>query len=417
MMTKVVAKRAGVPISTFADRAAVDTTLVRAQNSALLLRMIWHERQATRVELARKSGLSHSTVSAIVLELERAGLVRTLGATASRGGRPASLIGFCDDSFAIVGVEIGARHVAVALTDLRGRVRHFEERRLAVRKQPRAALEEIRGLIDRSMRAERVPRRRIVGIGVAAPSPVDPAAPGHLAELIFPAWRDVDIREHLREAYDLPVFIDNDANLGALAERWWGAGVEGGDLAYIKVGAGVGSGHIIRGELYRGATGTAGEIGHVPVDPNGPMCVCGNRGCLTTFVGSDELAERARELFELAERPTLAEIVRRARAGDAAALRLVDEVGDRLGIVIGTLLNLLNMDVVVIGGEISTVGDMLLDAVRRTVKGRALPSAMAHTRIVTSNLGPRAIALGAATLILESALKDYQLFPTMAEET
>ena len=406
-----------MPISSLADRAAVDTTLVRAQNSALLLRMIWQERQATRVELSRKSGLSHSTVSAIVLELERAGLVRTLGATASRGGRPASLIGFCDDSFAVVGVEIGARHVAVALTDLRGRVRHFEERRLAVRKQPRAALDEIRSLIDLSMRAERVPRRRIVGIGVAAPSPVDPAAPGRLAELIFPAWREVDILEHLREAYDLPVFIDNDANLGALAERWWGAGVEGGDLAYIKVGAGVGSGHIIRGELYRGATGTAGEIGHVPVDPNGPMCVCGNRGCLTTFIGSDELAERARELFELKERPTLAEIVRRARAGDAAALRLVDEVGDRLGVVIGTLLNLLNMDVVVIGGEISTVGDMLLDAVRRTVKGRALPSAMAHTRIVTSNLGPRAIALGAATLILESALKDYQLFPTMAEET
>jgi predicted NBD/HSP70 family sugar kinase len=213
------------------------------------------------------------------------------------------------------------------------------------------------------------------------------------------------------------VFIDNDANLGALAERWWGAGVSGGDLAYIKVGAGVGSGHIIRGELHRGATGTAGEIGHVPVDPNGPMCVCGNRGCLTTFIGSEELAERAKDLFELKEAPSLAEIVRRARAGDAPALRLVEEAGNRLGVVVATLLNLLNMDVVVIGGEISTVGDMLLDAVRRTVKGRTLPSAMAHTRIVTSNLGPRASALGAATLILESALKDYQLFPAMAEET
>jgi predicted NBD/HSP70 family sugar kinase len=152
------------------------------------------------------------------------------------------------------------------------------------------------------------------------------------------------------------------------------------------------------------------------VDPNGPMCVCGNRGCLTTFIGSEELAERARELFELDEPPSLAEIVRRARVGDAAALRLVDEVGERLGIVVGTLLNLLNMDVVVIGGEISTVGDMLLDALRRTVKARALPSAMAHTRIVTSNLGPRAIALGAATLILESALKDHQLFPALVEE-
>jgi predicted NBD/HSP70 family sugar kinase len=416
MFTKVAPSEAARGPMGSSERAAVDTTQVRAQNSALLLRLIWQERQATRVELSRLSGLSHSTVSAILLELERAGLVRTLGATASRGGRPASLIGFSDDSFSIIGVELGARHVAVALTDLRGRVRWFEERRLAVRTQPKAALAQIRGLIEQGVRAERVPLRRVVGIGVAAPSPIDPAAPGHLAELIFPAWKRVDVVAHLQEAYGVPVLIDNDANLGALAERWWGAGVDGGDLAYIKVGAGVGSGHIIRGELYRGATGTAGEIGHVPVDPSGPMCVCGNRGCLTTFIGSEELAERARELFELDEPPTLAEIVRRARSGDAPALRLVDEVGERLGVVVGTLLNLLNMDVVVIGGEISTVGDMLLDAVRRRVRGRALPSAMAHTRIVTSNLGPRAIALGAATLILESALKDYQLFPEVAEE-
>jgi predicted NBD/HSP70 family sugar kinase len=362
-----------------ANQGAADTTLVRAQNSALILRMLWRERQLTRVELVQRTGLSHSTVSAIVQGLERASLVRTLGAAASRGGRRPSLLGFCDEAFSIIGVEIGARHVAVALTDLRGRVRLFEERRFAVRTDPHGTLAAVRALIDELTRKDRLPMRQVLGIGVAVPSPVDPSAPGLLSELIFPAWRGVDVHAFLHEAYGRPVCLDNDANLGALAERWWGAGMDGGDLTYVKVGAGVGAGHIIRGELYRGATGTAGEIGHVPIDPQGPMCVCGNRGCLTTFIGSEELSERAREVFELDERPTLT-------------------------------------DVVVIGGEISTVGDMLLDALRRSVRGRALPSAMAHTRIVTSNLGPRAIAIGAATLILESALKDPQLFPTNVEE-
>jgi predicted NBD/HSP70 family sugar kinase len=237
--------------------------------------------------------------------------------------------------------------------------------------------------------------------------------PGRLSELIFPAWTGVDVRERIRRSYDVPVFVDNDANLGALAEHWWGAGQDVSELAYVKVGAGVGAGYIVRGELYRGATGKAGELGHVPIDADGPECVCGNRGCLTTFVGSRELSERARVLFELKEPPPLSEIVLRARAGDLTARSLVDDVGERLGVVIGTLLNLLDVPLVVIGGEISTVGDMLLDALRQTVRQRALPSAVAQTRIVTSNLGARAIAVGAATLVLASALANQQLFPAV----
>jgi predicted NBD/HSP70 family sugar kinase len=389
----------------------VATSIVRTQNTALLLRMLWRERQLTRVDIAKRTGLSHSTVSTIVADLERAGLVQTLGAMASRGGRRPQLIGLRDDSFAQIGVEIGARHVAVALTDLRGRVLSFEEQRHPVRTDPEGTLASACALIDGALRRERFPLRKVIGIGVALPSPLDVAVPGQLSQLIFPAWKGVDVGETLRRSYDVPVFVDNDANLGALAEHWWGAGADVSELAYVKVGAGVGAGYIIRGELYRGATGKAGELGHVPIDASGPECVCGNRGCLTTFVGSKELSERARVLFGLAEPPSLADIVARARAGDLMARSLVDDVGERLGIVIGTLLNLLDVPLVVIGGEISTVGDMLLDAVRHTVRRRALPSAVAQTRIVTSNLGPRAIAVGASTLVLASALANQQLFP------
>lgn len=383
---------------------------VRSQNSGLLLRMLWQERQLTRVEIAKRTGLSHSTVSAIVGDLERAGLVQTLGALASRAGRRPQLIGFRDDSCALLGIELGARHVSVVLTDLRARVLAFEERRHPVRADPEGTLALVGRLIDAILGKERFPLRKLLGIGVAVPSPVDSRTPGQLSELIFPAWRAVDVREHLAARYRVPVFVDNDANLGALAERWWGLGTGQSELAYIKVGAGVGAGFILNGELYRGRSGQAGEVGHVPIDSEGPPCVCGNRGCLTTFIGSEELSARAQQLFASATPPPLSEIVRLARAGDLGARGLIEDAGARLGIVIGTLINTLDVQLVVIGGEIASVGDMLLDAVRHALRKRALPSALAQTRVMSSNLGPRAIALGAATLLLSAALSNQRLF-------
>lgn len=390
------------------------TSTLRAQNTGMLLRVLWRERQLTRAELAQHTGLSASTVSAIIGELEGSGLVQSLGAVASRGGRRPVLVGLRDDVYAELGVELGARHVAVALLDLRGRVLSFEQQKHDVREDPQGTLREIRRLCDQALYTARFSARKVLGIGVAVPSTVDPALPGQLSELIFPAWRGLDVRTALA-SYGVPVFVDNDANLGALAEHWWGAGQGASELLYVKVGAGVGAGYIIRGELYRGATGRAGEVGHVPIDPLGKLCVCGNRGCLTTLIGSAELAERARTMFGLETAPPLAEIVRRARAGDLTARELVDQVGSELGVVIATLLNLLDVEVVILGGEISTVGDMLLDALRGTVRKRALPSALAQTRIVTGQLGPRTIAIGAATLVLNATLQQQTLLSSQSK--
>jgi predicted NBD/HSP70 family sugar kinase len=257
-----------------------------------------------------------------------------------------------------------------------------------------------------------VSRRRVVGIGVAVPSPVHPQRPGKLSQLILPAWRDHDVQKELADAFGLPVLVDNDANLGALAERFWGAGSGGEDLAFIKVATGIGSGHIINGVLYRGSGGTAGEIGHIAIDPNGPPCICGLRGCLGTLIGSEAMLEHAKKLWGKSKKaPTVADVVNGAKAGDAVARQLVDEVGHYLGIAIAGLLNLLNPAVVVLGGEITGVGDLLLDPLRASIKARALSTSMAETRIVSSRLGERSIAVGAATLVLESALADRSLFP------
>jgi predicted NBD/HSP70 family sugar kinase len=398
--------------SSITQLPTADAAGMRTQNSTLLMQLIWRERQISRADIARRTGLSPSTVSAIVGELEREGLVRDIGAGASRGGRRPVLVGFCDDACSLVGVEIGATHVSAVLTDLRGNVRAFREKRWAVRDDPGGTLGTARTLIDECLTSERVSRRRVVGIGVAVPSPVHPQRPGKLSQLILPAWRDHDVQKELADAFGLPVLVDNDANLGALAERFWGAGSGGEDLAFIKVATGIGSGHIINGLLYRGSGGTAGEIGHIAIDPNGPPCICGLRGCLGTLIGSEAMLEHARKLWGKSKKaPTVADVVAGARAGDPVARQLVDEVGHYLGIAIAGLLNLLNPAVVVLGGEITGVGDLLLDPLRASIKARALSTSMAETRIVSSRLGERSIAVGAATLVLESALADRSLFP------
>jgi predicted NBD/HSP70 family sugar kinase len=393
----------------------VDAAGMRAQNSGLLLNMIWRERQISRAEIARRTELSPSTVSAIVADLEQAGLVRSIGAGVSRGGRRPTLIGFCDEAFSLMGVEMGASHVTVVLTDLRGRVRTQRMASHSVRGDPEGSLQKAKELVQECLDAERVPRRSVVGMGVAVPSPVHPSAPGKMSPLILPAWKNVDVQEWFETAFDMPVFIDNDANLGALSECFWGAGSGGEDLTYIKLATGIGAGHIIHGDVYRGAGGTAGEIGHIAVDSNGPLCVCGLRGCLVTLIGSTALTERARELMgprNGRKGPIVRDLVEGARAGDAAARQIIDTLGHYLGIAVGGLLNLLNPAVVVLGGEISSVGELLLDPLRASVRQRALSVSMAETRIVTSTLGERAIAVGAATLVLQAALRDRTLFPT-----
>ncbi|MDB4980766.1 MAG: transcriptional regulator, family [Myxococcales bacterium] len=396
--------------------ATVDAAGMRAQNSSLLLKVIWRERHISRAEIARTTGLSPSTVSAIVAGLQQAGLVRETGAGLSRGGRRPTMIGFCDDVFTLVGVEIGSSHVTVVLTDLRADVRVARFAPLAARTEPDRALATVRAFIDDGLAELGVSRAQVIGIGVGLPGPVRPDAPGRLTQMV-PAWRDHDVLDFLSNAYGLPVFVENDANLGALAEQWWGAGRDGKDLTYIKIGTSIGSGHVINGELYRGAGGTAGEIGHLPIDPSGPRCACGLQGCLTTFIGSETLVARARDEvapgFGPAAGPVagVSDLVRAVRAGDPGARRIVHDVGGYLAIAVASLMNVLNPAVVVLGGEITGVGELLLAPVRATVRARSLATTYDDTVIITSNLGDKAIAVGAATMVLRAALSDRALFP------
>jgi glucokinase-like ROK family protein len=406
---------------TATTRARPPAPLTPSPSMPGVLRLIWQERQISRADIARRTGLSRSTVSEIVSLLLPTGLLAEVGVGVSSGGRRPIVLQFQDDALGILGVDIGAGHVSVALTNLRGTVVAWEHRSHPVRTDPTGTLTLMNELATRCVRRWGHKADRLLGIGVAVPSPVDLARPDELCDVILPAWRGVSVAAALRKRFDVPVLIDNDANLAALAERWWGLGQGVDEAAYIKVATGVGAGHIIGGRIHRGARGLAGEIGHLAIDPRGPACVCGLRGCLTTLVGSQALVERA-----LALRPayptslltagelTIGAIEDAALAGDPLALQVVDEAAGHLGIAIANLINLLNPEIVIIGGGLARLGETLLVPLRRAVDLRTLITSVRAATVVTSSLGARAVAIGAATLMLERAFIDPALFPIAA---
>jgi len=356
-----------------------------------------------------------------VEELLGLGLVKEVGAGESRGGRRPIVLQFDDGAAVILGVDLGATHVAVTLTDLRGGVLAWEHQRHPVRDDPKGSLALVNTLAERCLAAWGGPRSRVLGAGMAVPSPIDPANPDYLNEVVIPTWKGVAVGAALRHRFRIPVLVDNDANLGALAERWWGAGRGVDDFAYIKLATGIGSGFFFDGKIYRGAGGVAGEVGHLSIDPHGEPCGCGLRGCLVTMVGATALVRRARALLEAHPESALAGrefgitvMEDAALAGDALALQVVREAAEHLGVAVAGLLNLLNPELVIIGGGLARLGELLLAPLRDTVRTRTLATSVEASRIVTSQLGARAIAVGAATLLLQRALSDPRHFPAAA---
>lgn len=383
----------------------------------LVLELIWRRKRISRADIARAMGLSRSTVSKIVSDLQRTQLIADVGVGPSRGGRRPLLLAFQDGARVILGVDVGASHVAAALTDLRGRVLAWRERGHPVMSDPAGTLRLIVELCDGCLAARERPAADLVGIGVAVPSPVDPRNPGRMFDRIFPAWRGHSVVEHLRERYGSPVFVDNDANLGAVAEHRWGWGVGVNDLTYLKVSTGIGAGHIIDGKLYRGSSGMAGEIGHIATASDGPPCVCGNRGCLATFAGTHGVLNRVEELLPDHPRSLLAgsrlsitALEEAALASDPLAREVVGEAAGHLGTAVAGVLNLMNPATVILGGSLSRLGDLLLQPLRETVARRTFARSIAAATIRTSALGLQSIALGAATHILDTALANPQRF-------
>lgn len=401
------------------DGRITDGQAVRNHNASLLTNLVWHHRQGiSRTDLARLSGLAVSTVSTIVNDLLALDLVATDHMAPSRAGRPPAVLRFNDTRDHIVGVEMGASHVTVALCDLRANVAWHQSHDFDVPGDPPGTMRLIGQLIDQARRHPSA-SGSLLGVGVAVPCPVDSITPGRLSPRILPKWAEVHFAAELNHRTGARAFMDNDANCGALAEAFIGSGRGISDFTYIKVATGVGAGHIVAGAPYRGFSGIAGEIGHTRVDPHGRRCRCGLNGCLETEVGSQSIVDKAiaalgagRESALASVKPLgLEAIVAAARAGDPLAVELIAEAGGHLGVAIANLINLMNPARVVLGGRLATAGELLLAPLRKSLLERALWTSIERSDVVISALGSEHIAVGGALLVLRAALADLGLFP------
>lgn len=359
----------------------------------------------SRAELARRTALAPSTVSAIVADLVAAGLVvevdgSSVPASGRRGGRPATLVALHRVAGVAIGVDLGKRHIRVALADLAHNL-------LAERREPvasdRPAREHIAAavtLVEQVLHEAGAERSDVIGVGMGLPGPVRETT-GLLGDsTILPGWVGVHAQQAMSEALRLPVEIDNDANLGALGEWTWGAARGCHDVAYLKVSTGVGAGLIIGGRPYRGVGGTAGEIGHIVIESAGPICRCGNRGCLEMLAGADAILQSLR--VSHGADITIRRVIELARDGDPGCRRVLADAGRVIGTGVGVLCNLTNPQRIVVGGEIGAAGELLLPALRESLERGAVRSAADDVEVVEGELGDRAEVLGALALAVRN---------------
>jgi predicted NBD/HSP70 family sugar kinase len=246
-----------------------------------------------------------------------------------------------------------------------------------------------------------VDRGRVIGIGMGLPAPIDRATGTVQSSSILPGWVGVDAAAEASSRLGIPVEVENDANLGALAELVWGAGQGRSEVAYIKLATGIGAGFISAGRLHHGVGGTAGEIGHTVQVEGGPVCRCGNRGCLETLASTRAITDLLSSSRQ--EQISTRRLLELSAGGDTAAQRLIGDAGRAVGVAVANLCNLLNPECVIVGGDLGAAGDVLLEPLRLAVRRNALPSTVEQLEIVPGVLGERAEVLGALALVMHES--------------
>jgi predicted NBD/HSP70 family sugar kinase len=393
---------------------------VREYNLGLVLRQVADQGPRSRATLALELGLNKSTVSSLVGELIEAGLLReaAIEERPGRVGRPPQSVELDPDGPFVLGLEVNVDYLAVWATDLSGAVRHrsfvASDNRSATPEEVIAALAR---LAEEALEQPFAGSRHPMIATVAVPGLVDPS--GALAVAPNLGWVDVPVARLLNEALEDPPFelrIENEANLGAVAELVEGAGRGLHDFVYVSGEIGIGAGVVLRGELFRGASGFAGEFGHLTIDPFGPPCGCGGRGCLERLAGQDTLLRLAgwdsRMRCEGA-RPEWpgAMLAESARDGHARTLEALSQVGHTLGIAIASVANLLDPEAVLLGGYLAPLTEWLKVAIEAELETRALAGRRMRCRVLPARLGGEAAVRGAVALSRRAALEEAAALP------
>jgi predicted NBD/HSP70 family sugar kinase len=379
---------------------------LRERNRERVIGALREQGRTSQADIARVTGLSRTTVSKLVAELKVSGLVGELEVSTAdprgvHGGRPAVQLTLRDTSKAVVGIDFGHSHVQVAVANLAHDVLAERVRYIDVNHQATEAFDASVAMVDEVLEEAGYRRAWIIGAGIGIPGPVDRVSGTAGSASILPGWVGLRIGAEMERRLGLPVEIENDANLGALAELTWGAGRDCSTFAYIKAATGIGAGIVVDGKLLRGASGTAGEIGHTTLDEGGALCYCGNRGCLETVASGPAIVGLVRN--SSAESLTLADVIDRATGGDVRCRRALSDAGREIGVAVAGLCNLINPERVVVGGLLSRAGDLVLGPIRESIRRYAVHAAAECVQVVPAVFVERAELLGAVALALRTS--------------
>lgn len=309
----------------------------------------------------------------------------------------------------ILAVDLGGTKILTALVSRKGKIIARERCLTLADEGPAPVIERLLSAVDSILRLRKLSPSELDSISIAAAGAVDLEKGLVTLSPNLPGWHDVPLAKVVREKYRVKVFLVNDASAAALGEHRFGSGKGVNNLVFLTIGTGIGGGIIINGELYQGASGSAGEIGHMTIDMNGLRGTCGNIGCLETLVSGTTIAREARRRINQGEKSTLKDVVAgktdeittekigaAARKGDALALAVIAEAGAYLGVGMVNVVNIFNPEMIIVGGAVAKLGDLLLEPARQAVRDRAFPESAQAVRIVTARLGEEAGIYGAA---------------------
>ncbi len=369
----------------------------------------------SKADLATITEYSRTKITTCIESLLYKKIIIANNATEYSGGRRSKTFSLNANLGLVAGIDIGATSIDLGIADFSSRilVRHSEL--TSVKDGPTKVLNQACSLIEKILNENNLSPEKLKGIGIGVPGPVDFSAGTLVSPPIMPGWDRFPIIQTVQQWFpSANVVVDNDVNVMALGEIYQGAGKGVDNLIFIKIGTGIGAGIICEGRIYRGSSGCAGDIGHIGVNKYGPLCHCGNRGCLEAVAAGPAIAERSLIAAQEGKSPILLKFYEKnggilhaedvgdaAREGDALAMEIIRESGQFIGDVLDGLVNFYNPGVIVIGGGVSNLGNLLLSSIRQTVLNRSTPLATRDLHIVFSEIGSDAGVIGAVNLAMD----------------
>jgi glucokinase-like ROK family protein len=391
---------------------------VKKVNRITVLSIIKEHEPISRQELSKITGLTPPAITGIVRELLEFGFVIEEGIGESSGGRRPVKLRFNQEAGFVVGIEVMMRETKVAIADLKNDPTQFKSFSLDMNIPQdgiKKLVEELKTLIN----SEGMSEKNFVGIGIAFPALIS-TREGIVKKSVNlgSLWDNFPLKEVMEEELKIPVFVENNSNVSALAERWFGGGTESRDLVYINLGEGISAGIIMNDRIVHGFQGHAGEIGHIVIRNDGPLCNCGNRGCLESICGIPALVRKAnaelgllitddplKELWEQQKKVNIDDILNCSQLEGTYAWQMVRQLGRDVGIGVANVINLYNPEVIFIGGKLSAAKDILLEPMCETIKTHSFPEIAKGTRVEISALGKNSGTIGACALAIRELFK------------